>query len=268
MNQGLPEYEAISFQRIIRKGGHTEPWSVIVQTPQGPKQYIVKLYTTSQIESKNCVTAEVVGNVLAKEFDLHAPTAALIHFSNDFVMRLGREEQSVLDKRDERVKFGTELIEGHFRFESGLEETLLTKYLEVDTLYAFDSFIRNGDRGQRKPNLLLTALDKAWVIDHEMALDFSEETKDNLIKGIWEERFTRYHISYDYLINSQTKIEEDYFNAFEELTRTVNLNILIPYFNQLEAHFYDTNRVAVLSYLQFVKQNCATFVEILRKSLR
>lgn len=259
----LPEYEAISFLKVIEKGGHTKPWVVIVQTPEGPKPYVVKLYTTLQIESRNSVTAEVVGNILASEFDLSAPPAALIHFSQDFIMKLGAEQQRILEQRDDRIKFGSLVIEGQYRFEPGITGSKLSKYVELDTLFAFDNFIRNGDRGSHKPNLLLTR-DKGWVIDHEMALDISPSTIDDMMAGRWEDKFGLHHISHSYLKNSSKKQKLGYFNTFEEYLKTVNLATLGPYFEQLARNGHETNQANVMLYLRSVKTNLATFVTLLR----
>ena len=70
---GLPIYKAIGFQVILDKGGHSKPWVVIVNADGSPKPYVVKLYKHIEIEARNRMTAEVLGNVMATEFGLTAP---------------------------------------------------------------------------------------------------------------------------------------------------------------------------------------------------
>lgn len=48
--------------------------------------------------------AEVIGNLLAKEFDLKSPAPAIINFSPEFRMKLNSECEEVLSIVDERPK--------------------------------------------------------------------------------------------------------------------------------------------------------------------
>lgn len=45
----LPVYKAISFQRVLEKGGRTKPWLVLVQTEEKVAPYVVKLFETALI---------------------------------------------------------------------------------------------------------------------------------------------------------------------------------------------------------------------------
>lgn len=40
---GLPVYEAIGFQQILEKGGHSKPWIVLINMKDSLKPYVVKL---------------------------------------------------------------------------------------------------------------------------------------------------------------------------------------------------------------------------------
>ncbi len=66
----LPIYEARNFIQVLEIGGHTKPWLVEVEIQGKLYPFVLKLYTSEQIESRNCVTAEVIGNILATMFDL------------------------------------------------------------------------------------------------------------------------------------------------------------------------------------------------------
>lgn len=53
----LPVYDAIGFQKILEKGGHSKPWVVLINSNDSLKQYVVKLYKTINIEAGNKMTA-------------------------------------------------------------------------------------------------------------------------------------------------------------------------------------------------------------------
>lgn len=63
----LPIYKAISFNRIIEKGGHSKPWIVSVNADGTLKPYVVKLYRTLDIEARNKMTAEIFGNLFVSQ---------------------------------------------------------------------------------------------------------------------------------------------------------------------------------------------------------
>src|SRR5690349_19386216 len=114
----LPVYNAISFVRILEKGGRTKPWVVVVQTPTGLKSFVVKLFETSLIDYRDSVTNEVAGNILAKEFGLPVPNAALIDFDARFLNTIRNQElQETLLNRDKRLKFATEEQVGYSPFD-------------------------------------------------------------------------------------------------------------------------------------------------------
>lgn len=263
----LPEFEAISFRRILEKGAHTKPWLIEVGTNNGPTPYIAKIYTPDQIATSNSVTAEVLGNILAKEFDLHAPNAALIHFSAEFRMFLNAECQIVLDQADERPKFGSEYLFPSSEFTIELSKKTFKRFIDPDTLYAFDNFIRNGDRGERKTNLILHKK-MAWVIDHEMAFDIDENTIDEFNRHTMQEKFCRHHLSYLYLKKSSKATKKAYFETFGYYLQILNINIILPYLDQLEIHGYITKRKQILQYLEHIKQNSTKFVSLLQQQIR
>lgn len=261
----LPVFKAISLKSIIEKGGHTKPWVVSVKTNDSQHSYVVKLYTSDQISSRNSVTGEVICNKLAKHFLLNSPQAALIEFDEDFRMKLGASEQVILDGKDDRIKFGTLLLESDFMFTSGLPKKTFQKNCSagLDTLFAFDNLIRNADRGS-KPNILFSDSD-TWVIDHEMAFEAIEEalTELNDYKS-WKEKFYKYHICYTYLKRAKKETKLTYFNDFTSMLMELRINTLTPYFNQLEQYGYDTNFVVINNYLSHINKNYRTFETLLK----
>ena len=149
----LPVYKAISFNQIIDKGGRTKPWSVLVDTGNGLKPYVVKMFPTEMVEANNSVCKEVLGNVLAREFHLPVPKAALIEMDNAFQWTISDPEaQAKFEFVDERVKFGSELIVGNYLFNPAFSKRQASNMIQLDNLFAFDNLIRNRDRGRGKPN--------------------------------------------------------------------------------------------------------------------
>jgi len=261
----LPVYEAIGFQKILEKGGHSKPWIVLVEMKGGLKPYVVKLYKTNDIEARNKMTAEVLGNILAGEFGLKAPEAAIINFSPQFRMQLNAECENVLSQVDERPKFGSEFIEGSYLYSTQTDRKTTTELLNPELLYAFDYFICNRDRNLTKPNLLIKQ-DEAYLIDHEMGLEISEETLTNFIQGEWDSRYQN-HLFYNFL----KKTRGDKSNIFDEFLFYLyeyNFNRLKPYFTQLEDLGFTTHKELILKHWGAIQKNSAIFATILSNSIQ
>lgn len=90
----LPIYQAKEIVDIIPEAsGRTKPWVVFAETSEGITPYVVKLFTTEQKEA-NCVTNEVICNVLAGEFGLAKPKMALIEIPENLVAQKSPEIQN------------------------------------------------------------------------------------------------------------------------------------------------------------------------------
>jgi hypothetical protein len=261
----LPEYTAIAFDKVIEKGGRTKPWTVLVETDRGIKPYVVKMFTPHLVENRDVVTNEVLGNVLAREFDLPVPEAALIHMDENFRMTIhDPRAQMAFDAADERIKFGSALVEGNYLFNPAFTKTQAEKMIDLDTLFAFDVFIRNRDRNAGKPNLLVTGK-AAWLIDHELGFEIDQQAIADFKAGQWDEKFYLYHIFLNYLKKSRLATKRDYFGAFTEYLRTLNVNIIQPYLQQLGNHGYDQSRHTMIrDYLREIRQNSPNFDALLK----
>lgn len=257
----------MSFNGIILKGGHSKPWVVSVNAEGEPKPFVVKLYRTIDIEARNKMAAEILGCLLAEEFDLLTPFSAIIEFTDEFRMTLGKEHEEILTLLDERDKFGTEYYEGAFLFAPqmmSLKET--EKIISVDTLYAFDYFICNRDRTLKKPNLLIKN-GEGILIDHEMALEIDEYTISNFKESKWNEKY-RYHLFYDLLKGADFLEKESFFNEFEFYLHSLRLNKYDGVFEQLnDLGFTNLRQGLIMKYFNTVLSNPQNFKEILRKSV-
>ena len=268
----LPIYNATKFIQILELGGHTKPWLIEVEVEGNPLPFVMKVYTTLEIKSRNRVTAEVIGNILAKEFDLYVPAAALIDISSEnFQMSLSGEALFLLESKiDERMKFGTQYIEGCRKADAELPKEIYDYSIELDTLYAFDNFIRNKDRTRPKSNLLLQDdTQQLWLIDHEMAFqDVNTENFDKVLGDTINVVFTSsYHFAYDYLKEENEEIKSQYFSTFIEYLRYLDFSKLNSYFEQLENYGYITEKESIFAYLNFIKNNSSLFFTILKQSL-
>jgi hypothetical protein len=262
----LPVYKAISFQGVLEKGGRTRPWLILVNTGEAVRPYVVKLFDTALIDDKDSVTNEVVGNILAKEFELPVPAAALIELDTDFKSTIRNHElQELLESKDDRLKFGSELLEGFARFDpASISAAEARKMIGVDCVFAFDNLIRNPDRNNIKPNLLVKS-DQAFLIDHELGFEITAETAKELSDWQWKDRYFRYHIFYEYLKRGTPSQKKAYFEEFEEYLRLLNIKLLNPYFEQLaDAGFSQNKHGVVINYLAEMKRKSANFVNLLK----
>lgn len=262
----LPVYRAIAFHDIYSIKNRNKPWLVSVNADGQIKQFVVKLYGNKSIETHDCVCKEVLGNVLAREFDLPVPNAAFIDMGEDFTSTL-RDMQVLeeLENADYRLKFGTEEQKGVIPFDTSLSCSQAKEIIEIDTVLAFDCFIRNIDRNRANPNLLIKS-DKAFLIDHEWGFQIDEKCGGEIIDNWFlPDKFFRYHVFFDYLKHSNKADRQGYFNTFEEYLRTLNINKLNPYFNQLvQLGFSSKNHNLIKSYIEKMKLNSSIFVKILK----
>ncbi len=262
----LPVYKAISFNGIILEGGHSKPWVVSVNAEGELKPFVVKLYRTIDIEARNKMTAEILGCLFAEDFDLLSPTPAIIEFTDEFRMSLGKEYEEILNLLDERAKFGTEYYEGTFLFAPQMSLEEASKIIQVDTLYAFDYFICNRDRTLRKPNLLIKD-GKGILIDHEMALEIDNETISRFQEEKWNDKY-QYHLFYRLLKEADRQSKATFFEEFEFYLQSLRLKKYDDIFEQLsEFGFTNLRKELLEEYFQAVLKEPRKFKNILRKSI-
>ncbi len=260
----LQVYKAKKFVKVLEEGGHTRPWVIEVEN-EVQNRVVMKLYTTAQIESRNSITAEVIGNILAKEFDFSVPDILFVETTGNFFKTIENEKlQDTLLQTDERLKFASVYIDFSTKLRFGFPIQLLEKNINLEKLYAFDNFIRNGDRGEGKTNMIIqNETPEIFLIDHEMAFDLDKDTISNFQHKKWEDRFSRYHFANSYL---KEKLQVD-FSEFEEYIRTLNLNKLTPYFQQLEDYGSNTQEKLIIEYLLHIKQNFMDFITLLKTTI-
>jgi hypothetical protein len=260
----LPVFEAIGFQAILDKGGHSKPWVVMVNVDGSPKPYVVKLYKTADIEARNKMTAEVIGNVLAKEFDLKTPNAAIINFSDAFRMTLNESCEDILADVDERPKFGCYFLEGANSFNSDTKRSEVENIINPALLYAYDYFICNRDRTNNKPNLIVKN-GIGYLIDHELALEIEAKHLAFDQTLAMDYRYKN-HLFYNHL-KKQRGDKKHIFDEFELYLSNLNLHQLDSYFLQLEQMGFNTQKDQIFEYWNKIKGKSTIFVKILTNSI-
>ena len=262
----LNTYKAIDIIGVISEySGRTKPWIVLAETANGIEAFVVKLFTTNQIETSNSLLNEVIGNALAREFDLNVPSMALIDIPESLVLKKSAEVQHQFYESDERLKFASIQLSNVKTALKELPKTFYKKRLELDTLYAFDNMIRNADRGQIKTNLLINK-EAAFLIDHELAFNISEisELKNTIL--VPNEKFSKYHLFYSFLKKGKDK--DQYFEEFREHLNHLNLSKLSSYYNCLEREGFNSNSNMINTWLLEIQRNSNIFVNNLRITLK
>lgn len=263
----LPVYRATQFLSVYDKKNRTKPWLVLVEAENDVKPYVVKLFDSKEIDLHDRVLKEVLGNLLAKEFDLPAPKAALIDLDEDFVSTI-RDLDIIdeLESKDYRLKFGTEEKKGVLPFNPNILSSRVAKQIvDIDTVFAFDCFIRNIDRNRHNPNLLANS-NEVYLIDHEFAFHIDEKSSDEIVnQWFLQDRFYTHHVFYKYLKDSFKDDKRHCFDTFEDYLRNFNLNVLKRIFEQLKMYgFTEKNHNLIGDYIEKMKSNSSTFVQILK----
>lgn len=259
--------EAIQFNSVFTKGGRTEPWLIQVMVDGERAPYVVKLFTTDDVDHDNTVAREVFGSVLATEFDLPVPRPALVNFSRDFVRTLPDDVREILYQRDDRLKFASAFCENTSLLLPELPVGQIKKIIsDATTIYAFDTLINNKDRGNYKTNILISnESDSYFIIDHERAF----KNMGRLLADINSNQFSdtlQLHVLHHYLSNKKDK--SSLFAEFHEFLKVLNINKLDSYNSFLRKYNLGHNDIVLIkSYLSALKQKSGWFVNILLNSI-
>ena len=263
----LPIYEAIGFEKVM-EGGSTRPWLVNVLEGHKAIPYVVKLYTEKYNEENNSVLKEIICSNLANQFEIETPSPALIRFSEDFISTLPETLQTELNRKDQRLKFGTRLIEsGYENFSPQLSGKYLRDF-DLGTIYAFDNLIMNLDRKIEKPNLFFRN-DRVVLLDHEQTL----ATTPGAIESIDGKRkwpyWYRKHLFYENLVSMSEKEKSTVFDTFTGyLESLVNFNELEDIYHQLEENDLPIDQYFDFrDYFRAVEANKTALCRIIRETI-
>lgn len=245
----LPIYDASTFIQPL-SGGTTRPWAIhILDENDEPRPYVVKLFPNRLHQSQPAVANEVFGSVLATLFDISTPEIALINFSPEFVATLPPLQRAQLDRSQPGLKFGCAYVEAPHKFTTSLARRYVATY-DIEIIYAFDNLILNKDRDDDKPNMLLVGRE-IYVIDHEISLLGAQYSETELEKGNWAYQYED-HVFHKYLRSRDSEQKSKSFETFTWYLQNLNIDELIPYYEQLTDLGFDTDHFRELyKYLKY-----------------
>lgn len=269
-------YQAIGVYSELNLGGSTRPWVVWVKgEEEQPIAYVVKLFTTRQLEQQFAIAKEAFGIELASQFDLNAPEWGLVEMGEDFLSTLNEGQAAIVRNTAPGLKFGTKYEEGYVIFdEDHLKGSQLKDY-DLGTLFAFDQLVWNLDRGgpRKKPNLLVR--DEGFLlIDHEQIFPFANHEEEG-----FEEHLNRVisqtssfqagtHLLFPYLKKLKASKKAGIFDTFGELLSNLSLAQFKSTKRFLESHSIDVGNFRLIeNYLGFFKQNPGRFLQIIREKI-
>lgn len=248
--------------------GTTRPMLVL---GEDGKKYVLKIFSKRDAAQRPYVAAEVLANLLAKQFNLFVPSAAYLTIDNallDFVENNQPKINEVLQlKHTDGIHFGTEYHPGLPMFTPSKNDKLL-ELDEYESILAFDTLIANEDRKKHKPNIL-RGEKNYLLIDHEKAFEGLECIYTNVNNGILPNFFS-YHIFYKRLrVLAKTKSEEINFETFEDFFRLISFVEIEENIRFLIQNGCDESKCYEwLFYIKKQKENCTNFVTLLNRKIR
>ena len=271
----LPTVIATEFRGIVPKGGSTKPWIVEAVNPSGDTDlFVVKMFTSKQIQQQNAVAKEVFGNVLATAFDLPVPEFVFVRFDTLFLETLPSEYRDIEQNSHRGLRFGSRFASGYAIWDNTLPAALLDLPM-MASVYAFDNLLRNLDRGgfRKKPNLLIR--DGSFLlIDHEQIFPFADDPEHyndapilDFRQGKWTYPYAL-HSFYPHLQSLPEVQKTKIFTIFAACLRRFDPYILEEWAQVLtENHQPVGNLELILDYLTVVKHSPEAFVYLLQKQL-
>lgn len=265
----LPVYYALTIEKTAMLGGTTLPCLMVVGDKDGKIKgnYVVKVFGQKHIEQYNPTNKEIFANILADYLDIFVPKAALIYVDEELIEVLKSSPQYHKVELKAGYYFGSEYLENCLSYEQR-HLWNYDKWLNIESIFAFDILIRNFDRRVGKPNILF-GNEALVLIDHDLSLDIQKSFQDyaefdsykNVVDGVKGK-----HIFLDYLID-KNKTKAINFGSFVEYLLYYFdydcLDSVVEQLHSLEFEIDDFFRIK--SYLLEVKKYHLDFQEILKK---
>ncbi|WP_286733059.1 MULTISPECIES: HipA family kinase [Sphingobacterium] len=279
----------------VMKGGSTKPILVAALNNEGIfAHYVVKLYKTKHERSAYPTFKECVVNYLIDEFELRTPKCYLAKIP-EYIIQSGSKK--VTQFKMENVQQYS-LNERKLSFEyikastAGFNDQFEFSISEYATIYAFDFFILNVDRGgqNNKPNLMIDD-EGFFLIDHELTfnflnnsnlddvgedlhLDSSDLHSDDIIvferiKSLIQQGKTNYNFRKHLFFN---KLKQDFdpriFDDFIFLLEDLSIIKFKLYIKHLEGNgIICPSSNLLIDYVKFVQENIVSFETSLYNSL-
>jgi hypothetical protein len=259
----LPQINIIHVESKPLLGGTTRPLTCI---GEDGNEYVVKAFSKRDTSQRCYIAAEVIGLLLAQDFDLNVSEGAYLTFSPEMLLEvsgMSDETRRLLEEKDlSKPLFGSKMQDG-FAIYADLGKPNIGVE-DIESIFAFDMFIANQDRRREKPNLLV-ADESFLLIDHEKAFGGYKKGWENYERGIAPYYFKE-HLFYEQLRKQSRKREvTQHFETFLEYARTLNFIKIRENLKFIEDKGYNVEECYEwLSYLEIGKRNCYKFVDILR----
>lgn len=142
----LPQYKAIAIDQEAIQAGSTKPCLMAVKNQNGQivGNYVVKIFKPSNLEQGRNTNKEVYCNVLAREFDLAVPEAALIYVKKELIDQLNISPRYQNFNLIPGYYFGSLYIENTLDFSDAVRFKI--ESWEIENIFAFDVLIRKENR--------------------------------------------------------------------------------------------------------------------------
>lgn len=263
----LPIIRITEFLQGTLEGGTTRPMLVL---GEDGKKYVLKVFSIKDASQRSYTVAEVIANLLAKEFDLNVPEAVYMTIDKallELIKETQPETHKILNEKSiDRIMFGSLYYEGYPIYSSTNKDKLLALD-EFESILAFDILISNSDRRAVKPNIL-RGQDHYLLIDHEKAFEGMHNVFDNIQIGVLPYYFEK-HLFYKKLNKVAKKSPNTVkFETFEEYFRILRLDKIKDNVDFMIQKGYDKEEcLDWIDSLEKLKKNYLTFVTLLKTKI-
>lgn len=265
----VPVYHAISLEKTNLEGGTTKPW--VVKVLENQNLYVVKLFSTRNIQQYSPLNKELFGSLLAIEFDLLTPEPVLIKFSDEFIDSLNPDDMERINDLPNNLFFGCKFLNPNFPYSPAAIKGILDDH-DLETIFAFDVLIRNIDRRINKPNMFLHE-NQCYLFDHEQTLLVDRSFSDYYQTDDWrfiKEDIKGRHIFYDQVKKHLLKKGSDKnFDTFAYYLNNLSLRNLDENAQLLKRKGIDVSDYDKIDYyLRDAKIHSLKVIELLRRLLQ
>ena len=227
------------------------------------KNYVVKIFKNSHREA---TCRELFANLLAQEFDLDVPNAALVEVDFDMLSLMKVEGNIDTSLYNPGYYFASEYL-SDTRIVTKAELPVPVEWELQLRIFAFDVLIRNSDRRIGKPNFLLQSGNPV-LIDHELSLNFSKGFLAHDIESEWNFIRSGNERNHVFLVSLQTCIAKnglDVAGFLSDYLRTLNPNKLYAAATLLQEYGYNDEAAiveSIVGYLSEIRSNIDRFLQL------
>lgn len=263
----LPTIRITEFLDETLKGGTTRPMLVV---GEDGNKYVLKIFSKKDAAQRSYTVAEVIANLLAKQFDLNVPQGVYMKVDEMLLKSIELAQPDIhkilSEKELKNILFGSLYFEGYAIYSPTNKDKLLDLD-EFESILAFDMLIVNDDRRTVKPNIL-RGPNHYLLIDHEKTFEGLTVTLSNYQNAIMPHHF-KDHLFYNKLKKANKKEPNTVkFETFEEYFRSLRLDSIKENVQFLIKDGYDSDECQRwIAYLEYQKENYRTFVSLLKTKI-